>query len=134
MYLNCFKKEARKESDVWSIGIILLFFYYKENVFNNYYINSLRLKFKPHPLSSVIEYKMLYGDIECAKKCEEITALETEYKDFFSADPGKFKRSDENSAEDLIGKMLEFDYNKRISIDNDLKHPFFRKKKKWSKT
>ena len=52
---------ASEKSDIWSVGIILLFFYIKKNIYSKYFIDEYS-DFSQTNFSSLAEYVLIYGD------------------------------------------------------------------------
>lgn len=121
-----YDSKAHKQSDLWSVGIILLFFLAEKKIFmENDGIDN-----------KIYEYLTLYGktnmsniDISITKKINK--RFNFKYDNNFIENNIK-KNIDENDKKnviDLIKQLLKLDYHYRINAENALKHSFFNNKK-----
>lgn len=118
----CYNKHLLKANDLWSVGIILLFFMAEKDIFS---INTLSGEEK-----YIYEYRILYGKTNSCKKYFMMNYIE-EYVDKFDNNfienniKRKINEREKYFVSDLIKKLLQINYKKRLSAENALKHGFF---------
>ena len=115
-----YEKMPYKESDLWSVGIILLFFLCKKCIFNKEICTQ---QFNQRR-NALIEYIYLYG-----KSNARVIESEKSIIGFRNINNIKIEKKIERKDEDAIDlakKLLEVDVKKRINVTKALNHSFFK--------
>jgi cell division control protein 7 len=117
--------------DIWPVGVIFLqFALRKYNIFNN-----VRMMNKPQDVKNyyhitfIMELADIYGTEQVTKLCDKFGYRVQFPKDLPSA-PKNLKefitiQGFDDNANDLLNKLLCLDYEKRITVEDALNHPFF---------
>ena len=123
-------KKNDKKRDLWSVGIILLFFMSKNNkIFENILKQKLDMNLEIcQEEKSLFQYSILYGiNISKIKKVEKLKyGVNFHYYNKYFIDNNYDRDKNEKvNAIDLIKKLLKIEIKERISIEEALMHKFF---------
>ena len=116
-------KNVSPKSDLWSVGIILLFFMAERKIFDYKILDQNKI----HRRNSLNQYAELYGANKAEILLEEKILLKR-YKYNAKLIEAECKRNvqEKKDAIDLIKKFLELDVDKRINIEDALNHNFLK--------
>ena len=116
---------ASPKSDLWSVGIILLFLIIKNDSIFPYYEITEECNQRRN---SLLQYHLLYGKkIKMSEKyiinqhLKKIPKYSNDFIKYYIKNSVNYNED----AIDLMNKLLELDKNKRINIDDALRHNFF---------
>ena len=122
-------KEQGKGVDIWAAGVILLSFFNQRMPVLN--LNKFS-KIKDVVIREIIPILIIFG-INKVKDIAYNFGIKTYIPDNFSSViindglKGMINRADvDDIGLDLLEKMLELDYRKRITAEGALNHPFFK--------
>ena len=121
-YIAEYTDKLNFKSDLWSVGMILLYFMAKKKIFEQ--IDSK----KGQKFNSVFIYVTLYGNNLKINPdyISSIKKYKVEYKENF-IDNNCIRGGEK--AKDLIKKLLELDVKKRVTLEDALSHCFFKNNK-----
>ena len=122
-------KKNDKKRDLWSVGIILLFFMSKnKNIFEDMLKQKPDINLECQEEKSLFQYSILYGiNISKIKQTEKLKyGGNFHYYDKYFIDNNYNRDKNEKAnAADLIKKLLEIEIKERIRIEDALMHKFF---------
>lgn len=119
-------QKQNKKRDLWSVGIILLFFMSKsESIFDK--VLGKNTEIIDQEEKSLFQYSTLYGVNKSKIKIEQKIRFSNFYFNpfFINSEYQRDKKEKENAI-NLIKQLLELDINKRINVENALQHDFFK--------
>ena len=121
--IMCSHQDYNEKIDVWSVGTILAEMIRRKPLFaGDHYIHQLNLIFELIGTPKTSQDLQCVSNVKALKYIQKLSPKQSvNFEKYFGSNHGATKNSI-----DLLKKMLIFNPNKRISVNDALKHSYFK--------